>query len=622
MIAIVALLVLAGAALATGYAWETVWGFHALEPASWKWVWQYALAYRHPPVFLVWTTFAALGSALVLIIAAQLAFMRVGAQSVAGNRDSRSLHGTARWARKSDIEAADLFSPTGAVVGGLPSRLGTRMLRHDGPEHILGFAPTRSGKGVSLVLTTLLSWLHSVLVLDIKGENWRLTSGFRALLGQRILKFDPTAETGSIRFNPLAEVRIGTDFEIADAQNIAAMVIDPEGKGLRDFWMKSGFAWLTAGILHVLYKIRETEGRVASLPDVSMAMSAPGDGIEKMLKEMIAFEHRFEARSREAIDKIVHATAQEMLDRAPQERSGVHSSALTELSLYRDPIIAANVSTSDFRLSDLMNGEKPASLYIIVPPSDIDRLRPLLRVVMNLFMRRLMQNVAADGKPAYRHRLLVLLDEFTSIGKLEIFDRSLGFMGGYGLKCYLIVQDLAQIIGTYGRENGIIGNCHVQIAFAPNDIQTAKTLSDKTGISTVVQVRRDRSHKALALLGNVTDRVQETSRPLLTADECMRLKAAKKSRRDPTKIVRAGDMLVFVAGRPPILGRQPLYFQNKTLLARSRIAPIAELPGSHVAVPAGSASIHDTKNHPEPKAAASGVGDRIRTASKAAPAKP
>ena len=576
MIQIVALITLAVVAAATVFAWEAVWGFHALQADTWAWVVDYVKAYRQLPNFLVWTPFATLGAWGLLILIVQKIASRVGSRTLHGHRDDKSLHGTARWATKSDVKAADLLRPTGAVVGGWPSLFGTRTLRHDGPEHVLTFAPTRSGKGVGLVLPTLLSWRDSALVLDIKGENWRLTSGWRASIGQRILKFDPTATEGSIRFNPLAEIRIGTDFEIADAQNVAAMIIDPEGKGLRDFWMKSGFAWLTAGILHILYRMRADENRAASLRDVSMALSAPGDGIETLLGDMIAFGHRAEGISSEAVNRLVHATAQEMKDRAPQERSGVHSSALTELALYRDPLIAANIDRSDFRLDDLMNGDRPASLYLIVPPSDIDRLRPLLRVILNLFMRRLMQNVGADGKPAYRHRLLVMLDEFTAIGKLEIFDRSLGFMGGYGLKAFLIVQDLAQITGTYGRENGIVGNCHVQIAYAPNDIATAKVLSDKCGVSTVVQVHRDHSRRALQLMGNVTDRVQEVSRPLLTADECMRLKGARKSARDPSRIVRAGDMLVFVAGRPPILGRQPLYFQDKSLLARSKLAPVGE----------------------------------------------
>jgi type IV secretion system protein VirD4 len=576
MIQLVMVLLLAFVVAVTGFVWQTVWGFHPLEPSNWQWLVDYALAYHQLPPFVLGSLFAATGAFFALAGLVILVVTRIGSRNVHGKRDKESLHGSAQWATRADVVAADLLRPTGAVVGGWPSIFGTKTLRHDGPEHIMAFAPTRSGKGVGLVLPTLLSWPASALVLDIKGENWRLTSGWRASIGQRILKFDPTAETGSIRFNPLAEIRLGTDYEIADAQNIAAMIIDPEGKGLRDFWMKSGFAWLTAGILHFLYRMRLEEGRCASLRDVGLSMSAPGDGIETMLKAMLAFDHRHDGRERAAVDKLVHAAAQEMLDRAGNERSGVHSSALTELALYRDPIIAANIEESDFRLDDLMNGERPASLYLVVPPSDIDRLRPLLRVVLNLFMRRLMQNVGANGKAAYKHRLLVLLDEFTSIGKLEIFDRSLGFMGGYGLKAFLIVQDLAQIQGTYGRENGIVGNCHIQIAYAPNDIATAKVLSDKCGVTTVVQRHRDRNRRALQLLGNVTDRLNEVSRPLLTADECMRLKGAKKSRRDPSKIVRAGDMLVFVSGRPPILGRQPLYFQNKTLLARSLLSPAGE----------------------------------------------
>jgi len=505
-----------------------------------------------------------------LILMVQAVVSRVGGETVHGARDEKTLHGSARWARKADVKEAGLLGKTGVVVGGWPSLFGTRTLRHDGPEHVLTFAPTRSGKGVGLVLTTLLSWFHSVLVLDIKGENWRLTSGWRASLGQRILKFDPTAEEGSIRFNPLAEVRIGTGHEVADAQNIAAMIIDPDGKGLADFWAKSGFAWLTAAILYTLYTVRRDQGRIAGLPDVDAVLTAPGEGLDELLASMVAF-----ADGTEAANRLVNSAAQEMQDRAAQERSGVQSSSKVDLSLYRDPIIARNIATSDFRLDDLMNGDKPASLYLIVPPSDIDRLRPLLRVILNLFMRRLMQNVGADGKATNRHRLLLMLDEFTSVGKLEIFERALAFMAGYGIKAFLIVQDLVQLQGTYGRENSIVGNCHIRVAYAPNDVATAKILSDMCGKTTIVQNKRSRNRKALALFGaNVTDAQSEVGRPLLTPDECMRLKGARKSRRDPTRIVQAGDMLVFSAGQPPILGRQPLYFFDKILLKRSLMAPV------------------------------------------------
>lgn len=566
--------VIAGAVAALIFIWQSVYAFHALQADSWVWVVKYTWTYGHAPDFVAWGIVGAAAAIIAAMLLLQVLAMRIGGDTRHGGHDDKTLHGSARWASKGDVRRTGLLRRDGVVVGGWPTWRGTRTLRHDGPEHVLTFAPTRSGKGVGLVLPTLLSWPASALVLDIKGENWRLTSGWRAAQGQRILKFDPTAEHGSIRFNPLAEVRIGTSHDIADAQNIAAMIIDPDGKGLADFWAKSGFSWLTAAILFTLYKIRRDDNRVASLHDVDTVLTAPGQGFDSVLEDMIAFE-----ATTPAATTLIQSAAQEMKDRAAQERSGVLSSSKVDLSLYRDPIIAKNIAQSDFRLDELMNAEVPASLYIVVPPADIDRLRPLLRVILNLFMRRLMQNVGDEGKASYRHRLLLMLDEFTSIGKLEIFERSLAFMAGYGLKAFLIVQDLVQLQGTYGKENSIIGNCHIRVAYAPNDVATAKTLSDMCGKATIVQTKRSRNRKALQILGgNVTDNVAEIGRPLLTPDECMRLKAAKKSRRDPTKIVQAGDMLVFSAGAPPILGRQPLYFFDKTLLARSRLAPVGANP--------------------------------------------
>lgn len=552
------------------YVWERIFGFYALQADSWTWAVKYTMAYGQPPTIVLGGILGAVAGIITAVLLLQLIALRIGSDTRYGGHDDTTLHGSARWARKADVRESGLWRPEGVVVGGWSRFLrGVRALRHNGLEHILAFAPTGSGKGVGLVLPTLLSWLHSVLVLDIKGENWRLTSGWRAMLGHRILKFDPTAETGSIRYNPLAEVRIGTGHEIADAQNIAVMIIDPDGKGLADFWAKSGYAWLTGAILYTLYRIRRDEGRVASLPDVDKVLTAVGDGLNVLLADMAAF-----TADTEAATSLIRSAAQEMQDRAAQEQSGVHSSSKVDLSLYRDPIIARNIAASDFTLNDLMNGDRPAALYMIIPPSDIDRLRPLLRIILNLYMRRLMQNVGADGKPAFKYRLLLLLDEFTSIGKLEIFERSLAFMRGYGLKAFLIIQDLMQLQGTYGKENSIVGNCQVRVAYAPNDVATAKTLSDMCGKTTIVQKKRSTRRRVFQVFGgDVTDNSHETGRPLMTHDEIMRLRAPKKNK-DGTKILKAGDMLTFVSGYPPILGRQPLYFFDKVLLGRSEMPPV------------------------------------------------
>ena len=225
-------------------------------------------------------------------------------------------------------------------------------------------------------MPTLLEWRESALALDIKGENHALTAGWRASAGQRILKFDPTSASGSARFNPLAEVRLGDDRAIADAQNVAAMIIDPDGKGLQDFWMKSGFAWLTAGILHVLHRARDREGRTATLTDIARHLSAPGVGVEAML------------------------------DRAPAERSGVHSSALTELDLYRDPVVARNIAGSDFSVDDLVNGDAvsggPAFRHRPAAPVDAGDAEPVSASVRRGTGRLRLRGVVRRRR---RHRL-------------------------------------------------------------------------------------------------------------------------------------------------------------------------------------------------------------------------
>jgi len=568
-------------ALVTVTVWRLVFGFDVLQRPHWQWLKGYVHDYRTLPEFIAWSGYAAGGGLLLVLVVALGLNSRAKARTIHGEHDAETLHGSARWGRWRDARRAGLTGKKGVVVGGFCRGRQVRTLRHDGPEHVLCFAPTRSGKGVTLVLPTLLGeWTDSVVVLDIKGENHAKSAGWRASLGHRILKFEPAALHGSVSFNPLAEIRLGTDFEISDAQNIAMMIIDPDGKGLRDFWMKTGFGWLTAGILHVMYRVMSENRRVANLRDVSLFLSAPtrapteagGDtvdeeGLTRMLKAMIAFDHCLNGGPRVSVNQLVHTAAQEMLDRAPAERSGVHSSAIVELALYRDPIVSANIARSDFRLKDLMNGDSPAALYLVVPPSDIDRLRPLLRIIMNLILRRLTAEMAHTGGPLYRHRLLLLLDEFTSIGKLEIFEKALAFMAGYGIKAFLIVQDITQLQKDYGKENSIMGNCHVRIAYAPNTTETAKVLSDMLGKTTVVQAKRGASRKGLEVVGNTSDSLAEVARPLLTPDECMTLPGI----RIQGKKVIPGDMLIFSAGSPPLYGRQKLYFQDRELLRRSEM---------------------------------------------------
>jgi type IV secretion system protein VirD4 len=247
--------------------------------------------------------------------------------------------------------------------------------------------------------------------------------------------------------------------------------------------------------------------------------------------------------------------------------------------LYRDPIVAGNIGDSDFCIRDLMHHDNAVSLYIVSHPNDKSRLRPLIRILLNMIVRKLADQMAfRNGEPVahYKHRLLLMLDEFPGLGKLEIFQESLAFIAGYGIKAYLICQDINQLKSResgYGHDEAITSNCHIQTAFAPNRIETAEHLSKLTGQTTVIREQITTSGKRASMMhGHVTRTLQETQRALMTPDECMRLPGAVKDASG--RITKPGDMIIYAAGYPAIYGVQPLYFQDETFAARAKVNPL------------------------------------------------
>ena len=502
------------------------------------------------------------------------------------------LHGSARWANQQDIEKAGLLprpitfwqqltgqqKPTseGVYVGAWLDKKGvTRYLRHNGAEHVLCYAPTRSGKGVGLVIPTLLSWEHSAVITDLKGELWALTSGWRQKYARnKVLRFEPAALSGGVYWNALDEIRLATEYEVGDVQNLATLLVDPDGKGLATHWQKTAQALLVGVILHVLYKAQQ-EGTDATLPAVDDMLSNPDRESAELWMEMATYTHVHGKNH-----PTVGAAARDMLDRPDEEAGSVLSTAKSYLALYRDPVVRRNVSKSEFRIKDLMNFETPVSLYIVTHPNDKARLRPLVRVLINMIVRLLadkMDFVNGQPKAHYNHRLLMLLDEFPSLGKLEILQEALAFIAGYGIKCYLICQDINQLKSRetgYGHDESITSNCHVQSAFPPNRVETAEHLSKLTGQTTVAKEQITTSgRRTSALLGQVSRTIQEVQRPLLTPDECLRMPGPLKNAQG--LIEKAGDMVVYVAGSPAIYGVQPLFFKDPIFKARAAIpAPL------------------------------------------------
>src|SRR4051794_39694740 len=280
------------------------------------------------------------------------------------SENAEDLHGSARWASRDDIEVTGLLqTDRGVYVGGWfdQGRRRLHYLRHNGPEHVLAFAPTRSGKGVGLVIPTLLAWDESAVIYDIKGENWAKTAGFRAQQGQVCFKFSPVEASSSSRFNPLAEIRLFTPRDVSDAQNIANMIVRTgEDSPQERYWQDAAASITTGMILHVCYEAA-LEGRVASLADLAHVFTKPGSNFRETLEELLNYPHdpchghnwRMPTGERTATHPVVREKVQEMLDKEDRDFGGVLSTAKTALTLYSDPLVARNTSASDFRIEDL-----------------------------------------------------------------------------------------------------------------------------------------------------------------------------------------------------------------------------------------------------------------------------
>ena len=416
----------------------------------------------------------------------------------------------------------------------------------------MAFAPTRSGKGVGLVVPTLLTWTGSAVIHDIKGENWQLTAGWRAKFSHCLL-FNPT-DPRSARYNPLLEVRKGPD-EVRDVQNIADILVDPEGAlERRNHWEKTSHALLVGAILHVLYAEEEkTLARVATF------LSDPRRSFAATLRRMMATNH-LGTPENPRVHPVVASAAREVLNKSENERSGVLSTAMSFLGLYRDPAVAATTAACDWRIADLMDAEHPVSLYLVIPPSDISRTKPLVRLVLNQIGRRLTERLEGDPKKTRRHQLIMMLDEFPALGRLDFFETALAFMAGYGIRAYLIAQSLNQISKAYGENNAILDNCHVRIAFSSNDERTAKRISDALGTATELRAQHNYAgHRLAPWLSHVMVSRQETARPLLTPGEVMQLPSA--------------DELVLVSGLPPIRAKKLRYYEDRNFTRRVLPAP-------------------------------------------------
>lgn len=511
-----------------------------LDAATPLTVFQYAYYYNDEP--LVQQGFILVFSVLGALV--------LGAIVLIFYKKKPALYGSAAWATSRDITKAGLFAAQGIVLG----KKNGRYIRMGGDTFAMVAAPTRSGKGVGIVIPNLLSWDGSAVVLDIKSENFVLTSGYRQAHGQQVYAFNPApSDYKTHRYNPLYYISDDPNKRIDDIQKITHYLI-PTPEGVDPMWSSEGRD-LLFGVILAIVCIDELPNTFAEVLRQLKTDTTTAQHLSALLE-----------KHKHILPDVCIHSLNNFITKASKEQSGVKSTITSALNIFSNPLIEAATSGNDFDFRDLRR--QKMTIYICIQPNDLDRLAPLI----NLFVQQLIDQNTQDmpahyenkrlvrGNPAYKYPVLLLLDEFTSIGKLQILEKSIAFIAGYGLRLLTIIQSPSQLRSTYGSDvaETMERNHAARVVFRPDTMSEAQEISTELGQVTVTQVSKTaQSHKA-----QKSTSTSLTKRQLLLAQEVKSLKDTQA--------------LIFVGGCPVIFADKIAYYKDKAF--KHRYKNVVDLP--------------------------------------------
>lgn len=473
----------------------------------------------------------------------------VGLTILAIRGPERPLHGDAKFASAGDVQKAGLLSDKPDPCSILVGKAFGHYLAYGGPRFALLAAPTRSGKGVSAVIPNCLSWPESIVVLDIKEENFDLSSGFRSkVLGQPVFLFAPFDENGiSHCWNPLSYVSASPIDRVADLDMIAGSLY--AAKDERDsFWAENAKDLFRGLALLVL----ETPGIPHTIGQILREASGCGESLKKHI----------ERRFREASDcaRPYSSACRDSLNRVLQNSENTLSSIVATFNVpllaWQNPRVDAATSENTPGLDLREIRRSPFTVYLGVTP---DRLEDA-RVIVNLFFNQIINlntRTLPSQDPTLSHPVLLILDEFTSVGRVPMIARSVSYIAGYGIRLLTIIQNRSQLEDTYGKSGSvtILANHALQIIFAPSPVvtQDAKEASEMLGYSTVK--KRSRTRGSGPRSGSVS--TSDERRALLLPQEIQALGPDQE--------------IVALEGCRPILAEKIRYYSDPVF--QSRLLP-------------------------------------------------
>ena len=439
--------------------------------------------------------------------------------------------GSAAFGSRADVKA--LATNSGDLLIGRSAET-KKLLRYDGAAHLLTIAPTRSGKGVGTIIPNLLTANRSVVCIDPKGENARVTMRQRERFGP-VHCLDPFGISGraTSRYNPLDRLDAGSLDLAEDAMTLADALVFDEAE-TEAHWNEEAKA-LISGI--ILYVVCHDDPAHRNLTSVRDYLTLAPDDFTALLTVMQASD---------GAGGLIARAANRYLSKSHREAAGVLSGAQRHTHFLDSPRIAQVVGGSDFVFADLK--DSVATVFLILPPDRLDTYSRWLRLLVAQAINEMARSSAKPPRP-----VLFLLDEFAALGRLQPVERAMGLMAGYGLQLWPILQDIHQLRSLYGKSAGtFLSNAGVLQAFGVNDYDTADMLSKTMGRETITYDTGGQSEKDVML--------QDRGRTVSTTQHL-----AARNLMDPNEIMKLSpdNLLLMRVGENPLIVRKLRYYDDK-----------------------------------------------------------